>query len=922
MGKKSDNREKASHDFDFCSLLDDVDKNSKMQAIEVKERLDSSIAIHSGSLALDVAILGGGYYPGRAYDWVGPESGGKCILGNSYVPTENGIFKIKDLVGKINGFKEKNINIYTKNNKQLTSHIFHTKSNIYKLYLQDGRTLGGTPEHPILVITKELNLEWKQLKDIKVNDFICSSFGKKNFAISNCNLNFIYEEKRYNNTSYTAKSYPIATSMNTKLAKFLGYLTANGSYDNSYGINFCTNNVKTQKNYKKLIKDLFDLDLEFNDSDCPNLHIRSTQLTAYIKYLGLNSLAKNKVIPWSILQSNEECVKAFIEGYLSCDSYLPDSSAVYLCSASQNLMKQMQVVLNEFGIFSSFSKKKGPVDYSENSYYYLHIPTVFSQTFFDTFSLDKNISISKGWSKNYIIPYLAANLAKAREVVSKNGVYSNGKISQKISLLGSFNDEMTKGRLLSNEGHLTCNALPELNIDHLKIINSDLYNKVSILLKENLMYTKVAKISKSKKLHDVYDLTVPNSSQFIANNIVVHNTTHGNAALGQGLIYIPKYTCGNYFDFEGSLDKKWFLNIAGMPNEKPENIFGMRTKDDSGWAIRPKIRLYKPSFGEQCLLLLIKQLKSLPDKCLMQDEWWYTWTPVDAKTKKKTGGLLAKDLEAMLKTLKIDFDKKLLKSSGLYGTRVPNNYGGCEGITFIDSYAAMTPRQTAEDDSAAMAQQGRMFGNYINQIKSLISAKGYTIIGVNQVRKNPNAGYGDPEYNPGGEALKHFCDLRNRIGSVSNPNGGGPIEIENNGRDEYRHFIIRNKKNKITTPYAQIKGRIWTKRGGKTGCGIDPVLDTITYLQLTGQLDSARRGFQIILKDGSKAAKNLSDLTFKYEDLKNLILDKEVDTGKRTASFDLRKHCLKQIKKGIGMDLYYASQGNDFEPEEDEDDDE
>jgi hypothetical protein len=306
----------------------------------------------------------------------------------------------------------------------------------------------------------------------------------------------------------------------------------------------------------------------------------------------------------------------------------------------------------------------------------------------------------------------------------------------------------------------------------------------------------------------------------------------------------------------------------------------------------------------------------------MMDKWWYTWTPVDAKTKKKTGGLLAKDIEAMLKMLKIDFDKKLLKNNGLYGTPVPNNYGGCEGITFIDSYAAMTPRQTAEDDSAAMAQQGRMFGNYINQIKSLISAKGYTIIGVNQVRKNPNAGYGDPEYNPGGEALKHFCDLRNRIGSVSNPNGGGPIEIENNGRDEYRHFIIRNKKNKITTPYAQIKGRIWTKRNGKTGCGIDPVLDTVTYLQLTGQLDSARRGYQIVLKDGSKAAKNLSDLTFKYEDLKNLILNNEVDTGKRTASFDLRKHCLKQIKKGIGMDLYYTSQGNDFEPEEDEDDDE
>jgi intein/homing endonuclease len=521
-------------------------------------------------------FFSGGYYPGRAYDWVGPESGGKCILGNSYVPTAEGLFKIKELVGKIDGFKEKNLTIYTKDEQQVTSHIFHTKSNIYKLHLQDGRVLGGTPEHPILVITQDLNLEWKKLQDITTNDFVCSSFGKRNFSNTNCKLNFVYDEKIHNSTSFKAQHFSTPKAMTEDLARFLGYLTANGSYDNRYGVNFCTNNINVQKNYKKIIKNLFDIEQDFDDSDCPNLHIRSTYLNAYVRYLGLNSLAKNKVIPWSILQSKEDCIKAFIEGYLSCDSYLPDSGAIYLCSASQNLMKQMQIVLNEFGVFSSFSKKRGPLNYQENFYYYLHIPTVYSQTFSDIFSLKKNVSICKGWSKNYVIPYLASNLAKARQVVSKNGVYSNGKISQKINLLGSFNDEMTNGRLLSNEGHLTRNALQELNLEHLKIINQDLFNKVSSLLNENLTYTKVIKICKSKKLHDVYDLTVPSCKQFIANNIVVHNTTHGNAALGQGLLYIPKYTCGNYFDFEGSLDKKWFLNIAGMPEVKPEKIMMVR----------------------------------------------------------------------------------------------------------------------------------------------------------------------------------------------------------------------------------------------------------------------------------------------------------------------------------------------------------
>lgn len=761
-------------------------------------------------------------------------------------------------------------------------------------------------------------------------------------------------------------------------------------------------------------------------------------------------------------------------------------------------------------------------------------------------------------------------------------------------------------------------------------------------------------------------------------------TTLGNSALANALHFIPKHSVGHYYDFEGSLDTTWFMNIAGLQDSSPDEVFGRKNKNNA-WDIVPRIRLYKPTFGEQGLILMTKHLNSLPDKSLIMDAWRYTWTPVEAKVKKKTGGLLAKDIEAMLKARGIQWDKSILRETGLYTVEVPDNYGGCEGVIFVDSWAAMTPRQTAEDDSAAMAQQGRMFGTYINQVKTLISNKGWICIGVNQVRQNPNTRFGscfsyhtkvlledmttcnigqlvnekrfdkkvmtynentgnfepkrivrgwkrpvkttdnivkltydaptsngasstsyvivtdnhvfftkdgekyvrdlkvgdillgynetmslcpdqkqvlygsilgdgelfftstyfyimynhvhyqkkylqwkisllgssselrkttyrtskgklnelysqnsarftltripkqlrylkkrsqcsipqdfiqkldiravaiwfmddgdvwhnsrdgwglkiacerlsedsrirlsvrlsdifnvdvsytdksvkvstkdnvlaflkkiapyihtsmsfklkglirekdigtydwsicrdtaspkkirvlnieksvmsgskydleiednhnyivggkngiivhNSEYNPGGEALKHFCDCRNRIGTVSNQNGSGATELENDGLDEYKHFIIRNKKNKVSTPYGEVRGRWWTKRDGHTGCGIDPVFDTITYLEITNQVEKSRRGYSISLKDDSKAASNLNGLKFTYDDFKFMILNKQVDTGKRTVKFDLRKHCFKQIRSGIGMELYYKNLAAIEAEQEDED---
>lgn len=383
-------------------------------------------------------------------------------------------------------------------------------------------------------------------------------------------------------------------------------------------------------------------------------------------------------------------------------------------------------------------------------------------------------------------------------------------------------------------------------------------------------------------------------------------TTSGTIILVQAIKYIPGplgKTKAYYIDAEGTLDRKWFKNIMRAYGVKAslKEIFGK--KDDAGeWEYKPTVRLLKPTIGDTALKTLVRVLNCMPDKVFIKDTWMYSWTPVEPKVAKKTGGLTVKKLQKLLESKGIVFDKTLFNKTGSFMVPVPNNYGGPELIILIDSIAALTPAQTAEDDSGAFAQQGRMFSRWMNTLKSLAAAKGVTFININQLRTKPGVTYGDPRYAPGGSAVHYVADCRNYLTPSSNPAGGG--QYERDGKDEYRWTTVANKKNKLFMPGAKFKFRWWTQRNGKTGCGLDPVLDTMDFLESTGQiLEKGRKGFYIRLVDHQKAKSVLDDLLLNVDSFKELIVNGEIPVGKGVLKCNLRKICRDQIQSGIAFEL-------------------
>jgi len=369
-------------------------------------------------------------------------------------------------------------------------------------------------------------------------------------------------------------------------------------------------------------------------------------------------------------------------------------------------------------------------------------------------------------------------------------------------------------------------------------------------------------------------------------------TTMAYAAVGSAITSIPNSLKGVIVDAEGVLDYTWFSNIIGIKDL--DTVLGKRDENTGNWTIPPVVRHYKPDSGEVALKFVKNILKRMPDKVLIGKSWYYMFVAKQTKSGKKQYEDLA---PAKLKSrLQGKYHKKLFAKTGNFFVPIPNNYAGPEFLIVIDSMPALIPESVSDDDSAAMGPYARLFSKYLNDIKSLMSKKGVITIGVNQGRERPLA-FGDPFYTPCGNVLKHVVDVRLRKWAKSTPAKYGGKQIQIDGKDEYRWCKAKTIKNKLFIPHQEVEFRWWTGHKGKSGYGLDPVMDVYTYLEMTGQLEITSKGFKV----NFPITKNT---IFTMKTFKAFVLTKALKQKGKIVKYDLRKKCQRQIASGKSKELY------------------
>lgn len=371
-----------------------------------------------------------------------------------------------------------------------------------------------------------------------------------------------------------------------------------------------------------------------------------------------------------------------------------------------------------------------------------------------------------------------------------------------------------------------------------------------------------------------------------------------------------------YYDFEGSASPEYIENIMRNMGVKADvkSIFGVKDREGN-YIVRPRVRYRSEAIAEKFFDFVAGLERKLPDKKKIGDQWFYIYENTKENQKMLSG----------------KYDKSYFSKTNLF--RVPAPDGSPQAVILVDSYPAMLPEDKDVDDpNGAIASQARMFSEQLKRVKGRVRPKRIIILGINQLRLKPMS-MGNPEYEPCGEALKLFSDVRLKHASraissapyitaamlaKAKKNGGIETEksVQHKGEDSYRYINVRAHKNKLSRPYLEAWLRLWITNPKGEAQGFDPVFDTYAYMKQTGQMLGKRDKMKISLVHGKGRLEATKFMD--WHEFKTLILGtkaeiKEICTEIGLKPMFIRDFCFKQMASGLGIDLFNTANSADDE---------
>lgn len=313
-------------------------------------------------------------------------------------------------------------------------------------------------------------------------------------------------------------------------AFLLGLLIADGCFSQKGRIGFTNNNPDLQKAFKNGIKNLPELrDCEIFEKSRNNtveyqVNSMSGVESFYKRHGIVPSKAEMKEVPQTIMNGTLDVQKAFLSAYFECGCHIQNGSNYHIevISASQKLIQQVSLLLRNLGIVSTITRKtvKG---YEQNDYYRLF---VFGE--------------------------------HATKFVEEIGFVSSDRKIGKC--------ECNKGRL--------CKLLNSDGDERLKSI-------LSALVDSHLCFEKVTSIEQIGR-EPTFDVCMPHSHSFIANSMVVHNTSILCLSIAEAQVKEPDKLCA-VIDLENTFNPEWATKLGvqldklifSQPDKPAEEVYDM-----------------------------------------------------------------------------------------------------------------------------------------------------------------------------------------------------------------------------------------------------------------------------------------------------------------------------------------------------------
>ncbi len=439
----------------------------------------------------------------------GKRGGGKCLAGDTLITMEDGsLIEIKDLehnsLGVLSLDKEYKI---AKTPKQ--EFFKRPVKKLLEIEFRSGRKIKLTPEHPLLTIKG-----WKPAQELSKKSRVATPrkqevFGKE--FLRECEI------------------------------KLLAYLIAEG-HTAKRAVWFSNTDKKIISDFKQAVKE-FDEKLKVNLSNYCNWRVVNSNpktvivkavrkngkfakgtkiapvnsLRSWLKSRGIyDLLSHEKVIPQNVLRLPKQKLALFLNRMFSCDGSIYFESKRYrlsYSSVSEKLARQMQHLLLRFGVLSKLRKKTTKINGKSFDSFEIVVQGESLEIFLQEIGFygEKELKQQKALAETQAITRNPNLDTIPKEIWKQYRPQNWAEIGRKLghkypkSLRESINYAPSRQKMLQIAKQDNCEIMKQL-------AKSDIY------------WDEIKEVTELAGDFEVYDISVPEKHNFVANDIIVHNS--------------------------------------------------------------------------------------------------------------------------------------------------------------------------------------------------------------------------------------------------------------------------------------------------------------------------------------------------------------------------------------------------------------
>ncbi len=464
-----------------------------------------------------------------------------CVVADTLVVTDRGLIKIGEITdAKPNSDNPIDIRVLSANGRISESNVlFHSgRHRVVKIRTKFGYEIEGTLNHPIVVLERDEDgrpkLRWKTLAKVRKGDYVVIN---RNVPMDWMDWEFEFRGRRIKITkdwaiilgAFLSEGYvEIRDDIKRYRALFV-------NVDEEF-VNLVVEAIRNvgfePKVYRRKLR---------SGKIEHDVYVLSKEFCEILEFLGLRKRSEDLEMPKAILMSSKDSQRWFLRALFEGDGSInvrKDGISIYYHSSSLKLLKQLQILLLNFGIVSSIKKDGGN--------YRLIIYTQDVKRFAEEIGFlctkDKKLREALGKFKftalNYDkIPFLSEYLRKKYGIkwIKKNNV--------------------------SNYSRL------EKNLDKLrKILDENDMKMIEFFLRTRYFFDKIIEVEEVGE-KDVYSIRVlSDCHSFVANGFINHNTECRLTKLAEELLAdIDKETVDFQPNFDATLKEPVVLP-AKLPN--------------------------------------------------------------------------------------------------------------------------------------------------------------------------------------------------------------------------------------------------------------------------------------------------------------------------------------------------------------------